>query len=166
VPDGVRRGVLVVGTLAGSSKVFKTGETAGAKDFNSTGGIKEFFFSLTDSSLQSLINMSTTVTANGSTYTTTFKEKVGDQFDVLFDSSGNGNVADLEGLIHFDDMNYTVDLGSGIPRDYTRAPGDFVRIPFFGELWDVKLVDLSANLIVLERVIETSTNPNTQTETS
>jgi len=157
VPDRARRGVFQVATT-NASKTFKTGETTGSNNFNSSIFRElEFNFRLTDSSLSNLMNIQTEIRVDGMTYLRGFREEIAGQSDVLFDYRGDAGAADLEGTISLGDMSYTVNLGLGIPREFVDGANDHIRIPFFGQNdWVVVSTGVDAvdgiYTVVLERL--------------
>ncbi|AJF60770.1 MAG: hypothetical protein QT03_C0001G1291 [archaeon GW2011_AR10] len=138
-----------------NAKTYKAGETSQTVDLNSYSGAKEFpGLLLTDSVLENLVNKSVTIKWNGTNYTRTFKEEIGVTADTAFDYSGGGDVADLETyLSNENDINYALNLGSGVPvyettsttNTFTDGTNDNVKIPLFGEDYLVRTFDKANN---------------------
>lgn len=149
--------LVVGGTVTFSNaKTIIVGEspTTGTADMNSVSGIQEVAgLELTKSSFGStaggLIEESATIRYNGDTLSRTFKEKLGIKADVYFDRDKGGGVADLETEIKAADLNYVVDLGTGIPvyestgstTKFTDGSNDNIVIPFLGDHYLVREVN-------------------------
>ncbi|MBI2598149.1 MAG: S-layer protein [Candidatus Diapherotrites archaeon] len=154
--------LVIGGTVSfDNAKSYKSGETSGTSDMNSdtTQGLKEFSpLELTDSALKNLKNEQRQIKWNGNNYTRTIKEIIGIRADALFDFKGDRGAADLElTLDGSNDVNYAIDLGSGIPvyestsstTKFTDGTNDNIKIPFFGEEYLVREVDKSNDFIRL-----------------
>lgn len=160
--------LIVGGSITYSNaKTLVTGESSGTFDLNSGSDVNEVAnLDLTDSTFSNLKNITTTIKWNGSTLSRTFKEKIGlKKLDIYVDNQNNGNVSDLELQIGTGDLNYTLDLGGGIPvyetttsgTNFTDGTNDNIIIPFFGENYLVKEVNKSTNFVRLIKSQDTQT---------
>ncbi len=150
--------LVVGGTVTfANAKTLVTGESSNTFDMNSASDVNEVSsLDLTDSTFQNLKNVSTTIKWAGSSYSRTFKERLGlKKLDVYFDKDNSGQVSDLELTIGTGDLNYTLDLGSGIPvyestsvtTNFTDGSNDNVIIPFLGENYLVREVNKTSNFM-------------------
>ncbi len=98
---------------------------------------------------------------NGSSSSIDVKETVGVQLDADF--SSDSDVKDFILNMDAGDLNYTLNLGAGIPTgstaastaDFSDGSDDNIRIPFFGKTFLVQTVDIDSSRIVAEiRLIE------------
>lgn len=138
------------------------GKTLDNAFLNSVSGTSdEYSQEITQDPLTFLRDESITYKYNGSNESIDVKEIVGVKLDAQFNT--DNDVRDLVTNLAAGDVNYTLNLGSGIPLqatdsaivDFEDGSDDNVRIPFFGKTFLVQRVDVSSTGAPVEvRLIE------------
>ncbi|MEK6970622.1 MAG: hypothetical protein AABW68_02915, partial [archaeon] len=163
---GSGSGTAVVTDLAAVLSLGGTVTVTGGKSFNnvkltSNGSANEYEQSIGKDPLAFLTEKTVSYKFNDSSTNIDVKETVGVQLDAKF--STDSDVKDLISVTDAGDLNYTLNLGSGIPTnsatgtivDFTDTSDDNIRIPFFGKTFLVQKVDQDDSNAVLEvRLIE------------
>lgn len=160
-------GTASVTDLAAVLSLGGTVTVTGGKTFNSAkldseSSTDEYVQEIGQDPLAFLTDKTMSYKYNGSNTDITVKEKVGVKLNAKFDS--DKDVKDLRADIDASDINYTLDLGAGIPigstdastADFSDTSDDNIRIPFFGKTYLVQTVDITTSTrdVVELRLIE------------
>lgn len=137
------------------------GKTFNSATLDSVSSTGEYVQDIGTDPLSFLMDQTMSYKYNGSNSDITVKEKVGVSLDAKFDT--DKDLKDLVSEIDAGDVNYTLDLGAGIPigstaaatADFVDDSDDNIRIPFFGKMFLVQRVDIDSSRDVSElRLIE------------
>jgi hypothetical protein len=128
--------------------------------------LREFVKNATHGQLPFLTNETKSYRHDGSSYNISVKENVGLEAQVDFDTVST--VKDLVAYLKTGDLNYTLNLGDGIPCSGTGATGAFtdgdndnVVVPFLGDEYTVQECDTNSTVKDMKLIKESSkTNYN------